>query len=274
MAADENKTIGFVGGGNMAEALVKGLCREPGAGERITVAEPVEARRADLESRYGISASADNADAASRDIVVLAVKPQVMDAVLEGLAGSVSGQQVVVSIAAGVTIDRLESGLGAGVRVVRVMPNTPCLVGRGASVLCAGSAADDTDLARARDLFAAVGSASTVDSETLMDAVTGLSGSGPAYVYRFAEALIAGGVAAGLDEDLASALVFETIAGAAQMLISTGQSPAALREAVSSPGGTTLAGLGALDERGFAEAVEAAVSAATARSRELGRAGS
>ncbi len=273
MARLSTKTVGFVGGGNMAEAIIRGLLEGPLAAEHVTVAEPVAARRRVLSRRYGIAATPENAVAAASDLVVLAVKPQIIDEVLEGLRGAIGRRQVVVSIAAGVRIDRLEKALGGSARVVRVMPNTPCLVGLGASVLCGGGHARAGDLRLAHELFESVGRAWTVDSEKHLDAVTGLSGSGPAYVYRFAEALIAGGVKNGLDEQLASELAFQTIAGAAEMLLRTGETPESLRKAVSSPGGTTLAGLARLDERGFVSTVSDGVTAATRRSRELGRAG-
>ena len=271
MARISGKRVGFVGGGNMAEAIVRGLLAGSLAGERIQVAEPLAARRRRFARRYGVSTTADNAAAAACDVLVLAVKPQIMDDVLAGLSGSVAPETVVVSIAAGVRLARLEAGLGGRPRVVRVMPNTPCLVGQGASVLCGGRHARPVDVRLAREMFESVGRAWTVDSEKLLDAVTGLSGSGPAYVYRFAEALIQGGVRNGLAEELAAHLAFETIAGAAQMLLQTGESPESLRAAVSSPGGTTLAGLARLDELGFVETVAEGVTAATRRSRELGR---
>jgi pyrroline-5-carboxylate reductase len=270
--ATRGRRIGFIGGGNMAEALVRGLS---GAGHEpasIIVAEPVAARRTALSRRYRVKATAGNAEAvAGAGAVILAVKPQVIDDVLAGLANHVTAGQVVISIAAGVTLKRLETALGAAARVVRVMPNTPCLVGRGVSVLCGGARARPADLKLARGLFATVGKVHVTDDEKAMDAVTGLSGSGPAYVYLFAEALIRGGVKAGLDPELASELAYETIAGAAEMLIQTGQTPEALRKAVTSPGGTTLAGLQRLDEGKLTATVAAGVVAATRRSRELGR---
>lgn len=274
MARLSTKTVGFVGGGNMAEAIVRGLLAGPIAADRVMVAEPLAGRRRLLARRYGVAVTADNAAvAAASDLVVLAVKPQVLDEVVAGLRGSIGRRSIVVSIAAGVKIARLEKRLGDSLRVVRVMPNTPCLVGLGASVLCGGRHARPGDVRLARELFESVGRAWTVDSEKHLDAVTGLSGSGPAYVYRFAEALIAGGVRNGLDERLATELAFQTIAGAAQMLLRTGQTPESLREAVSSPGGTTLAGLAQLDARGFVATVSDGVTAATRRSKELGRTG-
>ena len=271
MAAAKDGKIGFIGGGNMAEALVKGLLAGGRKRASIKVAEPLAARRRVLRRRYQVEVLADNLKlVAAADIVVLAIKPQAMDAVLAQL-GHQSGRRLFVSIAAGVSLERIEGVLGAKVRVVRVMPNTPCLVGRGMSVLCAGRWASSRDLARARRLFAAVGHAVVVDDEKLMDAVTALSGSGPAYVSLFAEALIKAGAACGLDRGLARTLAYETIAGGAEMLTATGKDPAELRRAVSSPGGTTVAGLAALEEAGFAAAVQSAVKAAARRSRQLGR---
>ena len=264
--------IAFVGGGNMCNALVRGLLATGRKPASITVAEPLAAKRSQLKRRYRIHTSGSNGEAvASAAIVILAVKPQIIDEVLAELRGRIGRKQLVVSIAAGVKLARIEGALGAGTRVVRAMPNTPALVGRGATALSAGAAARKSDVASARAIFAAVGTVDVVSDEALMDAVTALSGSGPAYVYRFAEALIEAGTRCGLPEKLARALTYQTIAGAAEMMIRTGEAPRALREAVSSPGGTTLAGLAALDGRGFYDNVVAAVGAAKARSEELGR---
>ncbi|RMF23316.1 MAG: pyrroline-5-carboxylate reductase [Deltaproteobacteria bacterium] len=256
----------------MAEALVRGLVASGREAGSITVTDPLPLRRRTMSRRYRVATTADNVKAvASASVVVLAIKPQTMDAVLAELGPALDRPALVVSIAAGVKIARLERAFSDRIRVVRVMPNTPCLVGRGASVLCPGSRARPADVRRVKALLATVGKAFVVDDEKKMDAVTGLSGSGPAYVYLFAEALIGAGVRAGLPEDLARDLTYETIAGAAAMMIETGREPADLRKAVSSPGGTTLAGLARLDEGGFVRAVADAVAAATRRSRELGR---
>ncbi len=272
-AAAPRVRLGFLGGGNMAEAMVKGLIAAGNAPASILVAEPDAARRRLLAKRYGVGVTADNAEVqASASTIVLAVKPQVLGEVLAALAPAVTGRELFVSIAAGVMLARIEQVLGPRARVVRVMPNTPCLLGQGASVLCAGSRATRADAKLVKSLFAAVGDAHEVTDEKQMHAVTALSGSGPAYVYRFAEALVDGAARAGLPEDLARALTYRTIAGAAAMMIQTGQDPADLRRAVSSPGGTTLAGLGAMEERGFPESVRAALQAAARRSVELGKA--
>jgi pyrroline-5-carboxylate reductase len=195
-----------------------------------------------------------------------------MDTVLAQLRGAVTPAKLFLSIAAGVSTARLEAGLGMGARVLRVMPNTPALLGKGMSVLVRGRHATVADERLGLRLLRAVGQAVAVQDERLLDAVTGLSGSGPAYVYLFAEGLIGGGINAGLPAPLATQLVLQTLTGAAAMLQETGENPEALRAMVTSPGGTTLAGLSELEARGFKDAVAAAVVTATRRSEELGRA--
>jgi len=201
--------------------------------------------------------------------IILAVKPQVMAAVLDEVRAEVNPRKLFISIAAGFPLRRLEAGLGGQARVVRVMPNTPVLVGRGISVAVAGSKATPADLKQALKLFKSVGEAVSITGEDLLDAVTALSGSGPAFVYGFAEALIEGGVRGGLPQPLAAQLAYATIGGAAAMLSESGLSPRELRDMVTSPGGTTLAGLGALDAHHFRDGLIAAVEAATRRAREL-----
>lgn len=266
--------IGFVGGGNMATALIKGLLAAELYGPEQVVASDVDAPKlAGLRRRFKVATTADNA-ALVRDtkVIVIAVKPQIIDAVLAQLRPAVTPQKLFVSIAAGVTTARLEAGLGGDARVLRVMPNTPALLGKSMSVLVRGRYATPADGRLGLRLLRAVGAAVAVQDERVLDAVTGLSGSGPAYVYLFAEGLIAGGIAAGLSAELATQLALQTITGAAAMLQETGETPAALRAMVTSPGGTTLAGLGELERRGFKDAVAAAVAIATRRSEELGRA--
>ncbi len=264
--------VGFIGGGNMATALIKGfvaagVCR---AGE-IIVADVDAAKRRALARRLGVVASGDNgAVVRGARVVVLAVKPQMMAAVLAELRPAVA-RQCFVSIAAGWPTARLELGLGGAARVVRVMPNTPALLGKGMAVAVRGRHSTAADEKRVLRLMRTVGRARAVGDERLLDAVTGLSGSGPAYVYLFAEALIAGGVAVGLAPEVARELALQTLTGAAAMLQESGESPADLRAQVTSPGGTTLAGLTELERRGFGAAVHAAVVAATRRAQELGR---
>jgi pyrroline-5-carboxylate reductase len=266
------KKVGFVGAGNMAGALIRGVleARLYRAGE-LWVTDPLPAQRRRIRRRYGVDAASDNRQLVrGSQMIVLAVKPQALPQVLDEIREAARAQALFVSIAAGFPLRRLEERLGPEARVVRVMPNTPALLGKGVSVLVAGSRATKPDLRAALRVFRAVGDALTVADEFLLDAVTGLSGSGPAYVYRFAEALIEAGVRQGVDPAIAGRLVFGTIEGAAAMLTGTKMTPKQLREMVSSPGGTTLAGLAALEGAGFMQAITAAVGAATERSRELG----
>jgi pyrroline-5-carboxylate reductase len=267
------RKLGLLGAGNMAGALVKGLLETKRCKARDVWAsdsEPRQLRR--MRRQFGIDAAPDNATLITDSaVIVLAVKPQVMDAVLAEIRPAVTRRQLFVSIAAGITLARLEQALGPQARVIRVMPNTPALVGAAMSVLVRGRRATAADARLVVDLFGGVGEVVEVKDEALMDAITGLSGSGPAYVYRFAEGLIAGAVAEGLDERLARRLTYQTIRGAALMLQQTGRSPEELRAMVTSPGGTTLAGLQALDDAGFVGGLAGAIAAATRRSRELGR---
>jgi pyrroline-5-carboxylate reductase len=230
------------------------------------VAEKVAARREELAGRYpGLVVSADVVGAEG---AVIAVKPgDVADACR---AVGAAGVERVLSIAAGVTLASLEAAVGGGVPVVRAMPNTPALVGAGAAAIAPGSSAGDADLDWAEALLRAVGTVVRVP-EHLLDAVTGLSGSGPAYVFLVAEALIEGGVLAGLPRDVAVQLATHTVAGAGRLLAESGETAEALRAQVTSPGGTTAAGLRALEAAGVRSAFLEAVAAATARSRELGR---
>jgi pyrroline-5-carboxylate reductase len=265
------KKIGFVGAGNMAGALVRGLLRA----ERCTPADVWVSDAADSQVRrlkraHKIEGTRDNrALVRGSQTIVLAVKPQVMAQVLDEIRPEATPKKLFISIAAGFPLQRLEQGLGAGARVVRVMPNTPCLVGKGMSVAVAGTHATPADLKHTLKLFSACGEAVTIMGEALLDAVTALSGSGPAFVYAFAEALIDGGIRGGLSPQLGAKLCFQTIAGAAAMLLETGMSPRELREMVTSPGGTTLAGLTALDQHRFRDTVIAAIEAANRRAHEL-----
>jgi pyrroline-5-carboxylate reductase len=204
------------------------------------------------------------------DVIVLAVKPQSMPAVLQELKPLLGGEHLVISIAAGVTLASLTAALGQERRLVRVMPNTPSLVGKGASGFALGGAATADDGALVEKLLSTVGIAVQLP-ERLLDAVTGLSGSGPAYAFQMIEALSDGGVCVGLPRDVATRLAAQTLLGAAEMVLATGQHPAALKDAVASPGGTTIAGLHALEQSGVRAALINAVVAATERSQELGR---
>jgi pyrroline-5-carboxylate reductase len=265
--------VGFIGGGNMATALIKGFIGaglyEPG---EICASDVDATKRAQLKRQLRVDAYPDNASVVRRaKAIVLAVKPQIMSAVLDEIRPHLKPSHVFISIAAGVTTRRLEAGLGGAARVVRVMPNTPALLGKGMAVAVRGQHATAADERLAVRLMRAVGKALAVQDERLLDPVTGLSGSGPAFVYLFAEALIAGGVQAGLQPELASALALQTLRGAAAMLQDTEETPQRLREMVTSPNGTTFAGLNELARRDFTTTVAQAVVVATRRSVELGQ---
>ena len=262
--------IGFVGAGNMAGALVRGL-----VGNQVAAPAQIWAtnrssdeRLAGLRDRYGITVTRrkrDLADAAS--LLILAVKPKDMAGVLDELAGLVRADHLVISVAAGIPLRSIEGAL-SGVPVIRAMPNTSAAVQESATALAAGIHADAAHLTAAEIIFRAVGDVITVD-EDLLDVVTGLSGSGPAYVYRLIEAMIQAGTALGLDAPLARRLAVQTLVGAARMLETSSEDPGALRERVTSPGGTTMAGLRALEDRGFAAAIHEAIGRAADRAREM-----
>jgi pyrroline-5-carboxylate reductase len=264
-SADAVRLVVF-GGGNMGAALVGGLLRsgwaQPG---ELAVVETLATRREELTARFpGVAVGREGPAAHG---ALIAVKPGDVPAACA--AAGATGARRVLSIAAGTTTAKLEAALRPGVAVVRAMPNTPALVRAGASAISAGSGATDDDLAWAEAILSSVGSVVRVP-EPLLDAVTGLSGSGPAYVFLFAEALIDGGVAAGLPRPTAAALVRQLLVGSAALLAESDGSPAELRAEVTSPGGTTVAGLLALERGGVRAAVVECVLAATARSRELG----
>ena len=263
-------TIAMIGGGQMALALADGMCR---AGlvraDQIVVSEPHPDARARLEARLpGVRFAESPAAAAAANIVVLAVKPQQAAEACGAITGHLHPDAVLVSIVAGLSTPALEALAGTG-RIVRVMPNTPCLVGKGVSAICRTAAVPDAAFEQVSHLLAAVGSVHAVD-ESLLDAVTGLSGSGPGYIAMVVESLAAGGVAAGLPEPLALALTQETLAGTAALLEQSGEHPAEIRRRVCSPGGTTLAGLEAMEQAGVARGLAAGVIAACDRARELG----
>ncbi|MFT3916903.1 MAG: pyrroline-5-carboxylate reductase [Anaeromyxobacteraceae bacterium] len=265
------KKIAFLGTGNMAEALVKGLLRAGSAAkEEIVCSEPRAPRREEIAQRYGVVVTGDNRGAAeASDILVLSVKPQTMDALLEEIAPAIDHKKLVVSIAAGIPISAIARKLGAGVRIVRTMPNTPALVGAGATALARGSHATDADLAEVKRLFEAVGIAHVVEEHHL-DAVTGLSGSGPAFIFVAIEALADGGVKVGLARPVALALAAQTVLGSAKLILETGAHPGQLKDQVTSPGGTAIAGVHAMEVAGVRAGLIAAVEAATNRSHELG----
>jgi pyrroline-5-carboxylate reductase len=262
--------LAVVGGGKIGEALVSGLVRRPGAAAGIVVVERSPQRAAELVERHGIRAMDLAAAAAASRVLLLAVKPQDVDTLLGLLAPHVDGDHLVVSVAAGVPTARIEAALPPGTPVVRVMPNTPALVDEGMSVLSAGAHADETHLDEAEALLSAVGQVRRVP-ESQQDAVTALSGSGPAYFFFLVEAMIDAGILLGLPRTLAADLIVQTALGAATMLRDSGEHPVQLREAVTSPGGTTIAAIRELERHGVRAALIAAIEAAHDRSVELGR---
>jgi pyrroline-5-carboxylate reductase len=266
-----SQRIAFVGAGNMAGALIEGLVAAGTCAPERIVASDVRAEGlAALRERFGIGITQDSAEAVREaEVIVLSTKPQVFGALLPELAPHVDASKLVLSIAAGVPIAVIEAQLGSGVRVVRAMPNTPALVQAGATAVAAGRHASEADLGVAEAVFASVGIVQRVP-ESLIDAVTGLSGSGPAYVFLLVEALVAAGVREGLPEPTAAALVQQTVFGAAKLLRESGEAPAELRRKVTSPGGTTAAGLERFEQAKLRDIVASAVHAATARGKELG----
>jgi pyrroline-5-carboxylate reductase len=265
------RTIAFLGAGNMAEALIKGLLRAGTARPDAIIATGRRSERMEeLQRTYGVRVSPDNLTAAREaDVVVLSVKPQAMDKLLVQVAPALDQRKLVISVAAGVPIAALERRLGAGARIIRTMPNTPSLVGAGACALARGEHASEEDLAIATRIFQAVG-ITTVVEENLLDAVTGLSGSGPAYIFLVIEALSDAGVKVGLPRYTAQKLAAQTVLGSAKLLIETGIHPGQLKDQVTSPGGTAIAGLHTLEAGGLRTTLINAVEAATRRAKELG----
>jgi pyrroline-5-carboxylate reductase len=272
MTTTPSRTIGFIGGGNMAEAMIRGLLRggdfEPAS---VFVSGPREERMRELREAYGVSASTDNRSAAGADIVVLSVKPQILSRVLDEIAPFISAEAFVISIAAGVPVAAIQARLIAGTRVVRAMPNTPALVDAGATAIAGGEHARASDLEEAKRIFDAVGITVILD-ESQLDAVTGLSGSGPAYVFLILEALSDAGVKVGLSRRNSQLLAAQTLLGSAKLLLETNEHPGRLKDMVTSPGGTAITGLHTLENGGLRTTLMNAVEAATRRSRELGEA--
>ena len=268
----EQVRFAFIGGGNMAEALIKGLLSGLGVTpQQIMATDVVPERRTYMQTTYGITASADNKHAVQEStVVVLAVKPQIMPIILEEIAPVVNSETLVISIAAGITLQTLQRALGDSRRVVRVMPNTPALVLAGAAGISPGKAATAQDVALVERIFNAVGRAMVVSDE-MMDVVTGLSGSGPAFIFALIEGLSDGGVLMGLARPTATLLAAQTVLGAAKMVLETGKHPGELKDMVTSPAGTTIAGMHALESGGLRGLMMEAVRRATERSEALGR---
>jgi pyrroline-5-carboxylate reductase len=264
--------IGFIGAGKMATALARGLLNaqlvKP---NQLSAADPFAAAQKQFAAETGAKILESNlAVASDANVLLVATKPDQVAAALTEISGAFTKKHLLISIAAGVTIAKLESNLPAGARVIRVMPNTPALVGAGASGFALGKNATAADGELAKKLLSAVGLALPV-KENLLDAVTGLSGSGPAYVYQFIEALSDGGVASGLPRDIATQLAAQTVLGGAKMVLATGQHPGALKDQVTSPGGTTIEGLHELEKGKLRATVISAVRAATEKSKKLGQ---
>ena len=261
--------LGFIGAGAMGGAIIQGLLAGGRvAGKNLVYYDPDRTRQTQMD-QLGVQAAPVPAAVMQAQVVLLAVKPQVMDQVLAGIRGAARPGHLIISIAAGLTLKALETALPQS-RVIRVMPNTPTLVGAGMAALAPGSRATLEDLALALEIFEALGRAVVVE-ERLMDAVTGLSGSGPAYVAVFLEALTDGGVKMGLPRPLALLLASQTVIGAARLCLEKEIPPGMLKDLVTSPGGTTIAGLHVLEEGGFRGLVMSAVEAAARRARELGK---
>ena len=267
-----SRKIAFIGGGNMATSLVGGLVESGHPPRAILVSEPLAEKRRDLAERFAVEVTADNREAAAAsDVVVLAVKPQDMAGVVTGAARSMRDRgPLVVSIAAGITIARLLEWLDYAAPVVRTMPNTPALLGCGATALFANEAVTGEQRDAAEAILRSAGSALWVDREDLLDAVTAVSGSGPAYYFLLMEHMIRTGVGLGLTAEQSRALTLQTAFGAARMALEAGRTPEELRVGVTSPGGTTERALNLFRDGGFGELVERALTGARDRSRELG----
>ena len=266
------KKIGVIGAGKIGSAIARGVIRAglvPPA--QVMASDVSEVLRQSIAAELGIKATSENNQVCDfADIVILAVKPQIVDAVTQEIAKSLGQARLLISVAAGVPLSRLERNLGAGARVARVMPNIPCVVGAGASGYAGGTHATSADLENVGAILNSFGIGVPVE-EKYLDAVTGLSGSGPAYVFVFIEALADGGVQVGLPREVALKLALQTVYGAARMALESAKHLGELKDEVASPGGTTIAGLYALEQKGFRGTVMDAVVNATRRSQELGK---
>ena len=264
------QNIAFIGGGRMAEALISGMLSSRAyKAEQIYVSDPDKTRVDHLKRLYGVRTGLTNHEAiVSAEVVVLAVKPQVTAEVLKE-TGDVLAKRLVISVVAGMRLSRLIEACGPQTHAIRAMPNTPAMVGEGMTALAIGPGIRENEVACARQIFESIGRIVSVD-ERLMDAVTGLSGSGPAYVFLMIEAMADGGVKMGLPRETAGLLAAQTVLGAARMVLETGQHPARLKDEVASPGGTTIAGLHRLEQGGLRGLLIDAVEAAAKRSQELG----
>jgi pyrroline-5-carboxylate reductase len=271
----KDKKIAFIGSGNMAEALISSLIDSSVFNPDNILCSDISKKRLEyVHNNYNIHTSSDNIDVAQKaDIIILSVKPQIILKVLDQISETVDSSKLIISIAAGISLDIIQKALSKEgdktFRLIRAMPNTPALVQAGATALTKGADASENDLKAAFEIFSAVGKAVEVN-EDLMDAVTGLSGSGPAYVFLIIEALADAGVKVGLPKDISMTLSVQTVFGAAKLASESGDDPAKLKDMVTSPGGTTIAGINSLEEGNLKAVLINAVEAATQRSRELG----
>ena len=268
----KNRVIAVVGAGHMAGALIGGMLRS----KLVPPKGIVAARRspdalAELQKKWGVRTSTDNRKAVEgADIVILAVKPQMAKKVMEGLAGAVRKDQLVISVMAGITTAAISKALGVECPVVRAMPNTPCLVDAGATAICAGARAGEKELKLAESVFASVGLVATLP-ESALDAATGLSGSGPVYIYMVIEAMTDGGVKMGIPRAVAAKLAAQTVFGAAKLVLETGKHPAVLKDEVTTPGGTAISAIHVLESKGLRALFIDGIEAATKRSQELSK---
>lgn len=269
----ENKRIGFIGAGNMATALIKGILKANLVTSDFVSASDVDIEKLDsLKNEYGINIIfKDNEKlVAESDIVILAVKPQIFDKILKEISSKLDKSKLVISIAAGISTEYIENVVEKELKIIRAMPNTPALILEGATAIAPGSHADEDDVRIGYKIFDAVGKVVVVD-ESQMDAVTGLSGSGPAYIFMIIEALSDAGVKMGLSRSVAMKLAAQTVMGAAKLQIETDMHPGRLKDMVTSPGGTAIAGIHTLEQGGLRTTIINAVESATMRSIELGR---
>lgn len=263
--------IGFVGSGNMAEAMIKGLLSSKKVKRSEIIVSDINSERLGyISSQYGIKVTSDNKEVVQRsDLVVLSVKPGAFDSVLNDIRNLALSKKIFISIAAGLKTSSIKRKIGKNIKLVRVMPNTPSLVQEGASTLYFSEGFSDDEKENVITILGSIGKTYQVETEDLMDAVTGLSGSGPAFVFIFIEALSDAGVKMGLSRKLALELSAQTVLGTSKLLIKTSKHPGELKDMVSSPGGTTISGIHKLEEKGFRDAVISAVESATIRSKEL-----
>lgn len=268
----KNQTIAVIGAGHMAGAMIGGMIKSkllPAKG--IVAARRNQEALAELQKKWGVRTSTDNKKAAAgADIVILAVKPQMAKKVLAELSGTITKDQLVISVMAGITTAAISKALRVDGPVVRAMPNTPCLVDAGATAIAAGARAGESDLKHAEAVFASVGLVVTLP-ESALDAVTGLSGSGPVYIYMVIEAMIDGGVKMGIPRAVAAKLAAQTVFGAAKLVLETGKHPAVLKDEVTTPGGTAITAIHVLESKGLRSVLIDGVEAATKRSQELSK---